>query len=63
MRYPDEVRLESFIDGRDGWVRLYITRKKSEGRILFRCSKLIFNFPAFQRERERDTFGYLSWSK
>lgn len=50
MRYPDEVRLENFIDGR--WVAgSYITREKEGGRLLFRCSKLI----TFSRAPKRDS--------
>lgn len=54
MRYPDEVRLENFIDVR--WVAgSYITREKEGGWIGFYfAARSLLHFPTFQRRLQRD---------
>ena len=59
MRYPDEVRLESFIDGRDGWSDLILRRKKKRrgtGFYFAAGSHIPFScIPEKKRKRLQDT--------
>jgi len=63
MRYSDEVRLESFIDGRDGWSDLILRGKKERGPGSISLLEAYIQFsciPERERERERERFPDIS---